>query len=68
MCQKSCSELWFYWNVFKAACKAIEQAKSQNIKKLIIYTDSKFTINGKLMILVFLILKDTLYAMLLHKA
>ncbi|XP_069707703.1 ribonuclease H1 [Phaenicophaeus curvirostris] len=29
-----------------AACKAIEQAKSQNIKKLIIYTDSRFTING----------------------
>ncbi|NXI66135.1 RNH1 Ribonuclease, partial [Anseranas semipalmata] len=29
-----------------AACKAIEQAKSQNIKKLLIYTDSKFTING----------------------
>ncbi|NWI65805.1 RNH1 Ribonuclease, partial [Todus mexicanus] len=29
-----------------AACKAIEQAKSQNIKKLIIYTDSKFTIDG----------------------
>ncbi|CAM9918270.1 unnamed protein product [Bubo scandiacus] len=29
-----------------AACKAIEQARSQNIKKLIIYTDSKFTING----------------------
>ncbi|XP_010076773.1 PREDICTED: ribonuclease H1, partial [Pterocles gutturalis] len=29
-----------------AACKALEQAKSQNIKKLIIYTDSKFTING----------------------
>ncbi|XP_039914392.1 ribonuclease H1 isoform X2 [Hirundo rustica] len=29
-----------------AACKAIEQAKSQNIKKLIIYTDSKFTIKG----------------------
>ncbi|KYO32932.1 ribonuclease H1 isoform X1 [Alligator mississippiensis] len=29
-----------------AACKAIEQAKSQNIKKLVIYTDSKFTING----------------------
>ncbi|NXS93441.1 RNH1 Ribonuclease, partial [Jacana jacana] len=29
-----------------AACKAIEQAKSQNLKKLIIYTDSKFTING----------------------
>ncbi|NWU89271.1 RNH1 Ribonuclease, partial [Upupa epops] len=27
-------------------CKAIEQAKSQNIKKLIIYTDSKFTGNG----------------------
>ncbi|XP_054855222.1 ribonuclease H1 isoform X1 [Eublepharis macularius] len=29
-----------------AACKAIEQAKSQDIKKLAIYTDSKFTING----------------------
>ncbi|KAJ7341830.1 hypothetical protein JRQ81_007194 [Phrynocephalus forsythii] len=29
-----------------AACKAIEQAKSQNIKKLAIYTDSKFTIDG----------------------
>ncbi|KAM6459470.1 ribonuclease H1 isoform 1-T1 [Liasis olivaceus] len=29
-----------------AACKAIEQAKSQNITKLAIYTDSKFTING----------------------
>lgn len=46
MCSKSWSELWFCWNVLKAACKAIEQAKSQNIKKLIIYTDSKFTING----------------------
>lgn len=31
----------------QAACKAIQQAKSQNIKKLAIYTDSKFTINGK---------------------
>ncbi|XP_026551030.1 ribonuclease H1 isoform X1 [Pseudonaja textilis] len=29
-----------------AACKAIEQAKRQNITKLAIYTDSKFTING----------------------
>nr|XP_028578296.1 ribonuclease H1 isoform X3 [Podarcis muralis] len=29
-----------------AACKAIEQAKSQNINKLAIYTDSKFTIEG----------------------
>uniref|UniRef100_A0A6B2F3Y9 Ribonuclease H1 n=1 Tax=Bothriechis nigroviridis TaxID=88079 RepID=A0A6B2F3Y9_BOTNI len=29
-----------------AACKAIEQAKSQNIRKLTIYTDSKFTIKG----------------------
>ncbi|XP_063170155.1 ribonuclease H1 [Candoia aspera] len=29
-----------------AACKAIEQARSQNITKLAIYTDSKFTING----------------------
>ncbi|XP_075454403.1 ribonuclease H1-like isoform X3 [Ascaphus truei] len=30
----------------QAACKAIEQAKSQNITKLVIYTDSMFTING----------------------
>ncbi|XP_025864954.2 ribonuclease H1 isoform X6 [Vulpes vulpes] len=29
-----------------AACKAIEQAKAQNIKKLVLYTDSMFTING----------------------
>uniref|UniRef100_A0A8D0L4Q5 Ribonuclease H1 n=1 Tax=Sphenodon punctatus TaxID=8508 RepID=A0A8D0L4Q5_SPHPU len=29
-----------------AACRAIEQAKKQNIKKLTVYTDSKFTING----------------------
>ncbi|XP_075412501.1 ribonuclease H1 isoform X5 [Tenrec ecaudatus] len=29
-----------------AACKAIEQAKTQNIKKLVLYTDSMFTING----------------------
>ncbi|XP_035959317.1 ribonuclease H1 isoform X4 [Halichoerus grypus] len=28
------------------ACKAIEQAKAQNIKKLVLYTDSMFTING----------------------
>nr|XP_025723481.1 ribonuclease H1 isoform X3 [Callorhinus ursinus] len=28
-----------------AACKAIEQAKAQNIKKLVLYTDSMFTIN-----------------------
>ncbi|XP_065443803.1 ribonuclease H1 isoform X5 [Chrysemys picta bellii] len=32
-----------------AACRAIEQAKSQNIKKLVLYTDSKFTINGRLL-------------------
>ncbi|VFV39331.1 ribonuclease h1-like [Lynx pardinus] len=32
-----------------AACKAIEQAKAQNIKKLVLYTDSMFTINGKLL-------------------
>ncbi|XP_075412502.1 ribonuclease H1 isoform X6 [Tenrec ecaudatus] len=31
-----------------AACKAIEQAKTQNIKKLVLYTDSMFTINGLL--------------------
>ncbi|XP_072263668.1 ribonuclease H1 [Pyxicephalus adspersus] len=30
----------------QAACKAIEQAKSQNITKLVLYTDSMFTING----------------------
>ncbi|KAM4692751.1 LOW QUALITY PROTEIN: ribonuclease H1-like [Discoglossus pictus] len=29
-----------------AACKAIEQAKSKNITKLVLYTDSMFTING----------------------
>ncbi|KAM6221313.1 ribonuclease H1 [Rhynchocyon petersi] len=29
-----------------AACKAIEQAKTQNITKLVLYTDSMFTING----------------------
>ncbi|NP_001272818.1 ribonuclease H1 [Echinops telfairi] len=29
-----------------AACKAIEQAKTENIKKLVLYTDSMFTING----------------------
>ncbi|XP_017397469.1 ribonuclease H1 isoform X1 [Cebus imitator] len=31
-----------------AACKAIEQAKAQNISKLVLYTDSMFTINGVL--------------------
>lgn len=30
----------------QAACKALEQAKERNIKKLVLYTDSKFTING----------------------
>uniref|UniRef100_A0A673V8V1 ribonuclease H n=1 Tax=Suricata suricatta TaxID=37032 RepID=A0A673V8V1_SURSU len=29
-----------------AACKAIEQAKAQNIEKLVLCTDSMFTING----------------------
>ncbi|KAM4866705.1 ribonuclease H1 [Thomomys bottae] len=29
-----------------AACKAIEQAKAQNIRQLALYTDSMFTING----------------------
>ncbi|XP_063079548.1 ribonuclease H1 isoform X2 [Engraulis encrasicolus] len=29
-----------------AACKALEQAKEMKIKKLVLYTDSKFTING----------------------
>ncbi|NP_001272728.1 ribonuclease H1 [Maylandia zebra] len=30
----------------QAACRALEQAKQNNIKKLVLYTDSKFTING----------------------
>ncbi|XP_039981344.1 ribonuclease H1 isoform X2 [Xiphias gladius] len=30
----------------RAACRALEQAKEKNIKKLVLYTDSKFTING----------------------
>lgn len=30
----------------RAACKALQQAKEENIKKLVLYTDSKFTING----------------------
>lgn len=30
----------------QAACKALEQAKQHSIKKLVLYTDSKFTING----------------------
>ncbi|XP_031322360.2 ribonuclease H1 isoform X1 [Camelus dromedarius] len=29
-----------------AACKAIQQAKAQSISKLVLYTDSMFTING----------------------
>ncbi|XP_005662827.1 ribonuclease H1 isoform X2 [Sus scrofa] len=29
-----------------AACKALELAKAQNISKLVLYTDSMFTING----------------------
>lgn len=30
----------------QAACKALQQAKENNIKKLVLYTDSMFTING----------------------
>lgn len=30
----------------QAACKALEQAKEMNFKKVVLYTDSKFTING----------------------
>ncbi|KAI1897351.1 hypothetical protein AGOR_G00082420 [Albula goreensis] len=30
----------------QAACKALEQAKDKNFKKLVLYTDSMFTING----------------------
>ncbi len=30
----------------QAACKALEQAIENNVKKVVLYTDSKFTING----------------------
>ncbi|XP_034384204.1 ribonuclease H1 [Cyclopterus lumpus] len=30
----------------QAACKALEQAKENGLKKLVLYSDSKFTING----------------------
>ncbi|KAI5610935.1 ribonuclease H1 isoform 1, partial [Silurus asotus] len=30
----------------QAACRALEQARDMDIKKLVLYTDSKFTING----------------------
>nr|XP_057930489.1 ribonuclease H1 isoform X2 [Doryrhamphus excisus] len=30
----------------QATCKALQQAKEHKIKKLVVYTDSKFTING----------------------
>ncbi|KAK1796016.1 hypothetical protein P4O66_009115 [Electrophorus voltai] len=30
----------------QAACRALEQARDRSIKKLVLYTDSKFTING----------------------
>ncbi|XP_041419910.1 ribonuclease H1 S homeolog isoform X2 [Xenopus laevis] len=30
----------------QAACRALEQAKAQNLTKLVLYTDSMFTING----------------------
>ncbi|XP_041661411.1 ribonuclease H1 [Cheilinus undulatus] len=30
----------------QAACRALEQAKEMNFKKLVLYTDSKFTINS----------------------
>ncbi|XP_077366463.1 ribonuclease H1 isoform X2 [Festucalex cinctus] len=30
----------------QATCMALQQAKEQNVKKLVVYTDSKFTING----------------------
>ncbi|XP_077566504.1 ribonuclease H1 isoform X2 [Stigmatopora nigra] len=30
----------------QAACRALQQAKEQKLKKLVLYTDSKFTING----------------------
>jgi len=33
--------------VCQAACKALEQAKENGLKKLVLYSDSKFTINGE---------------------
>ncbi|KAM9703311.1 ribonuclease H1 isoform 2-T2 [Menidia menidia] len=30
----------------QAACRALEQAREKGVKKLVLYTDSKFTING----------------------
>lgn len=36
----------------QAACKALEQAKEIDIKKLVLYTDSKFTINGMCVLLI----------------
>lgn len=33
--------------VRQAACRALQLAKEKNIKKLVLYTDSKFTINGE---------------------
>ncbi|KAG9347351.1 hypothetical protein JZ751_004918, partial [Albula glossodonta] len=33
----------------QAACKALEQAKDKNFKKLVLYTDSMFTINDALL-------------------
>lgn len=35
------------WCFDQAACRALELAKDQSIKKLVLYTDSKFTINGE---------------------
>lgn len=32
--------------VDQAACRALELAKEEDIRKLVLYTDSKFTING----------------------
>uniref|UniRef100_A0A3Q2PX18 ribonuclease H n=1 Tax=Fundulus heteroclitus TaxID=8078 RepID=A0A3Q2PX18_FUNHE len=34
------------FTILQAACRALEQAKQNNIQKLVLYTDSKFTING----------------------
>lgn len=36
----------YYFLCLQAACKALEQARDKDIKKLVLYTDSKFTING----------------------
>lgn len=41
-----CSVSLHFLFLDQAACRALEQARDMDIKKLVVYTDSKFTING----------------------